>query len=183
MNVISKSTETEENQLALLKATADKPKAMAPNSVPNVTQSIFTKESKLANAPFAAGFDEGLVKQALESVLLLDPVGGSGFLSTRLKVWDKDTVIRLAGPLTYVAEEEQNNDQMFANRSRPAIAMLEKFGYREAAEASANLLRKQAALPRYLRATVGFKRALVDPFAIQKQPAAFHDLIEPIRYD
>jgi hypothetical protein len=180
-NVISKSTETEETQIALLQATAENPKAMAPNSLPNTTQALFTKENKLANTPFSAGLDEALVRQALESVLMLDPVGGGGFLSTRLKVWDKDTVVRLAGPLSYIAEEEQNNDQMFANRSRPAIAMLEKFGYREAAEASANLLRKQAALPRDLRGLVGFKRAMVDPFAIQKQPGAFHNLIEPMR--
>ena len=53
----------------------------------------------------------------------------------------------IAGPLTFAAEEEQIVDQMFANRCEPAQALLGKFGYREASEATAHRLRKQGRHP------------------------------------
>ena len=182
VKVIAKSTASEDTQLAMLKATVDEPRTMAPNSIRNFTQvPLFGDNSKLADSPFEAGFEEELVTRALEGVILLDPVGGKGFLSSRQKIWTKDTVIKLAGPLTYAAEEEQNNDQMFASRSAPALAMLEKFGYREALEASAHLLRKKAAIPGDVRPYVGFKRPLINPLAVRKQPAAFREFIEPLQ--
>ena len=182
VKVISKSADSGETELAMLNATADDPRAVAPNSVRNSTQTaLFAKDSELANSPFDAGFDEELVRQALEGVLLLDPVGGRGFLGSRQTSWTKDTVVRLAGPLTFIAEEEQINDQMFAGRSDPAKAMLAKFNYREAFEASAHLLRKQAAIPRHIRPYVGFKRPLMDPVAVMNQPAAFGEFIESLK--
>ncbi len=181
VNVISKCTDTGETQLAMLKATVADPKLMPPNAVRNFTQTaLFAKDNGLANNPFDSGFEDELVRQALEDVLLLDPAG-KGFLGSRQKTWTKETVIRLAGPLTFVAEEEQINDQMFAGRSAPAQAMLGKFGYREAIEASANLLRKQVAIPRDVRPYVGFKRPLMDPDLVKKQPAAFREFIDPIK--
>jgi hypothetical protein len=181
IQVISKCTETEETQLAMLNATVADPTLLPPNSVRNSTQTaLFAKDNGLANNPFEAGFEDDLVRKALEDVLLLDPAG-KGFLSSRQKTWTKETAVRLAGPLTYIAEEEQINDQMFAGRSAPAVAMLGKFGYKEALEASANLLRKQAAIPRDIRPYVGFKRPLMDPDTVRKQPAAFRDFIDPIK--
>ncbi|MCE9520152.1 MAG: DUF6288 domain-containing protein [Verrucomicrobia bacterium] len=182
VNVVSKSTENEEIQLAMLKATVADPQAAPPNSVRNATQTaLFAKNSKLADSPFEAGFDEKLVQDALEKLITLDPVGGAGFVGSRKKVWTKDTVVRLAGPLVFAAEEEQIMDQMFANRSAPAVAMLGKFGYREGLEAGANRLRKKVAISRELRPHVGYKRSLLDPFEINKQPGAFRDLIGPLK--
>jgi hypothetical protein len=183
VNVIAQSTETEETQLAMLKATVADPQAAPPNSIRNAAQApLFAKDSKLANSPFEAGFDEKLVQDALEKLITLDPVGnGRGFVSSRKAVWSKDTVIRLAGPLTFAAEEEQIMDQMFAARSAPARALLEKFGYREALLSSAHQLRLKAALPRDVRPTAGFKRAMIDPEAVRKQPAAFRELIEAMQ--
>jgi hypothetical protein len=182
VNVISKCADSEETQLAMLKATTEDPQAVAPNSVRNATQvPLFGKDGKLAESPFDAGFDEELVQQSLENLLQLDPVGGRGFLDSRNAVWTKDTVVRLAGPLTFVAEEEQINDQMFANRSAPAQAMLARFGYREAMQATAHLLRKKAAIPRAIRPFAGFKRPLIDPETVRKHPAAFREFIEPLR--
>ena len=182
VNVISKSTETGETQLAMLKATVAEPQAAPPNSVRNATQTaLFAKNNKLADSPFNSGFDEKLVQDALEKLIELDPVSGQGFVDSRKAVWSKDTVVRLAGPLTFAAEEEQLMDQMFANRSAPARALLAKFGYSEAILAAGDLLRRKAALPRDLRPDAGFKRPLIDPDAVRKQPAAFRGFIAPIK--
>lgn len=182
VNVISKSTETGETQLAMLKATLQEPQAFPPNSFRNVAQAaLFAGNNKLANSPFEAGFDEKLVREALEKLITLDPVGDFGFVGSRKGVWSKDTVVRLAGPLTFAAEEEQVNDQMFANRAAPARALLEKFGYREALLSGAHQLLRKAALPRDLRPGSGFKRPMIDPEAVRKQPAAFRELIAPIQ--
>lgn len=182
VEVISKSSDSEEAQLAMLKATIQSTKAVAPNSVGNATQSaLFNKNTKLADSPFEAGFNDELVRSALEELIELDPVGGNGFTGSRNKVWTKDTVVRLAGPLTFAAEEEQNNDQMFASRSAPARALLGKFGYVEAAESTAHRLRKMAEVPRDIRPFVSFKRPLVDPDTVKKQPAVFRDLIGPMK--
>jgi HEAT repeat protein len=175
--VVSKATETEETQLAMLKATVDKPDALAPNAVRNTTQNtLFGKDTPLANDPFNAGFDEELVEKALEEVILLDPAGKT-FMAGRKDKWSKDTVIRMAGPLTYAAEEEQVGDQMFANRSAPAQALLGKFGYAEAILATAHRLRKKAAIRRDIQPFVGYKRPLIDPNLIDENPAAFFGLV------
>ena len=178
INEISKCTASEETQLAMLKATIDEPKAVAPNSVRNSTQNaLFGKDNPLANNPFESGMDQETVWQALEDLILLDPAGKT-FMSSRNKAWTKDTVVRLAGPLTYAAEEEQLGDQMFANRSKPAQELLGKFGYGEAFQATAHRLRKQAAIRRDVRPFVTFKRTLMDPDTIEKQPDAFVEFID-----
>ncbi len=182
VNVISKSTDDEQAQLAMLKAAADQPNALAPNSVRNAAQvPLFGNDSPLAKSPFEAGLDEDLVYRALEGLIQLDPVGGKGFLGSRKDVWTKDTVVRLAGPITFVAEEEQIGDQMFANRAAPARELLGKYGYREALEASAHLLRKKAAVPRDIRANVTFKDPIMDPETVRKQPGAFKEFADFLR--
>jgi len=178
VKVISKNTESEETQLAMLKAAIDEPKAISPNSVRNTLQSaLFDKDNPLANNPFDSGFDEETVWQALEGLLLLDPARGN-FVPSRQNVWTKDTIIRLAGPLTYIAEEEQIGDQMFADRARPAQELLGKFGYGEGVHATAYRLRKMAAIRRDIRSFVGYKRSLMDPNTIEKQPDAFVEFID-----
>ena len=182
VKVISKNTDAEETQLAMLNATIADPQLVAPNSVQTSAQkALFAKDNLLSKAPFEAGFDEGLILKSLEKLLRLDPVANSsGFLQSRLKVWEKDTVVKVAGPLTFAAEEEQIVDQMFANRCKPAQAMLGKFGYREAVHGTAHRLRMKAAIPRHIRPHVGFKRNLIDPDAVEKQPAAFLEFIDPL---
>mgnify|MGYP002622065131 CR=1 FL=1 len=176
--VISGATDSEETQLAMLEATNDEPKAIAPNSVRNTTQStLFGKDTVLANKPFEAGFDEEQVREALEHLILLDPAGKT-FMTSRLGSWTKETVVRVAGPLTEAAEEEQLADQMFANRSEPAQALLAKFGYREGMEATADRLRRQAAVRRDIRPFVGFKRPLMEADSVKAQPAVFKDFVD-----
>lgn len=176
--VIGKISDDEQSQLAMLRATVAEPDAIGPNSVRNATQTaLFSKDTELANNPFEAGVDTELVSEALEKLITLDPVGGRGFVSSRIDVWSKDTVVRMAGPLTFAAEEEQIADQMFANRSKPAQEMLLHHGYREGVLASAHRLRKQAAIPRDIRAKVGFKRGLVDAEAIEKHKGVYEELL------
>jgi HEAT repeat protein len=94
VKVISKATDAEDTQLGMLKATIEEPQAVSPNSVGNSTQhALFGKDNPLANTPFESGFDEDLVREALEDLILLDPAHRH-FTSSRLKVWDKDTIVK-----------------------------------------------------------------------------------------
>ncbi|MFN5579829.1 MAG: DUF6288 domain-containing protein [Akkermansiaceae bacterium] len=181
IRVISKTSTDKDAQLAMLRATVKEPEAIAPNSVRNVTPSpLFEKDHPLAISPFDAGFDPKLVEQALEAIILTDP-GGASFLGSRAKVWTEDTVVRLAGPLTYIAEEEQIADQMFGARSAVAQALLGKFGYHEAAESTAHRLTKKSELSRHIRPHVRYKDSLIDPISINKNPAAFKNFAEQFK--
>lgn len=182
VRVISKGTDNAQTQLAMLKASTEPPTALAPNSVRNAAQvPLFGDNSGLAKSPFEAGFDEDLVYRALENFIELDPVGNNGFLASRKEVWSEDTVVKLAGPITFAAEEEQIGDQMFAARSAPAVALLAKFNFREALEASAHRLRKKSEIPRDIRDEVRFKRPLMYPASVRKHPGAFKEFIDPIK--
>ena len=177
VQVINRCEPSQEAQLAALEATIATPKSVAPNSVRNAAMELFAKDIPLANQPFESGFDEGKVYQALESLILLDPANHSTLLKHARETWSKETIVRLAGPLTFAAEEEQIGDQMFANRSRPAQEVLGKFGYKEATLATAHRLRKQASIPRRLRPYVGFKRPLMDADTVKNNPAAFIEFV------
>lgn len=179
---ITAATLEEETQVALLSAAVDDPRAISPNSLRNAVQvPLFGVDTKLANAPFEAGLDEELVRSSLEKLITLDPVGGKGFVGSRKGVWSRDTVVRLAGPLTFAAEEEQIIEQMFANRSEPAWSLLKSFNFREGVLASAHRLRKLAAVPRDTRPHVGFKRNLVDPEAIRQYKGAYRELLDEFK--
>ena len=177
---ISRTATDAETQQAMLAATLAPPKAVAPNSVRNAIQTpLFGVDTPLAKTPFAAGFDEAIVRDAIENVLTLDPAGRS-FLGARVNDWDKDTAVRLADPLVYIAENEQIGNQMSANRSPPAQALLQRLGYREGFASTAYQLGRQAALPRHLRNRVTVihpRKPLFSSVAIEKEPAAFHDAI------
>ena len=181
IRVVSKASTDKDAQLAMLRATVKEPEAIAPNSVRNVTPSpLFERDHPLAISPFDSGFDPKLVEQALEAIILTDP-GGASFLGSRAKVWTEDTVVRLAGPLTYIAEEEQIADQMFGARSAVAQALLGKFGYHEAAESTAHRLTKKSELSRHIRPHVRYKDSLIDPISINKNPAAFKNFAEQFK--
>lgn len=185
MVTMTKASNSVDTKLALLNATIAerKDESASPNNFPAWVQNpLFgEKESKLAESPFDAGFDESLVQAALEKLLELDPIGNRGFLRTRAGVWSKDTVIRLAGPLTYVAENEQTSDQMFSSRHVVGQVILAKHGYREAIEASANYLYRNAEIPRDIRPLVHFKREFVNPDVIKKKPGLCTDMLPSLK--
>ncbi len=181
VGVVSQTATKTEEQAAMLAAAAAPPQAVAPNSVRNAIQvPLFAGDTPLAKSPFTAGFDEALVRDALEGLLTLDPVGGRGFLASRISVWDKDTVVRLANPLVFIAEEEQVNDKMFCNRAQPAREILQRHGFLEGYESVMYLLGRQAALPRHVRPYVTMlhpKYSVLDPLMVKQQPGAFRDFL------
>ncbi len=181
VRVVAKASVDHDSQLALLKTAVDAPTAIAPNSVRNALQeSLLKSESALGKTPFQAGLDETLVEQALSN-LILEETGGGPFVKSKIDIWDKSTVIRLAGPLTFIAEEEQVYDQMFGSRNTPAQAMLSKFGYLEGVQTNGYRIRKKAEIPRQIRALAGFKDPLVNPSVVTQHPGLFADLADEIQ--
>ncbi|MBT3202326.1 MAG: HEAT repeat domain-containing protein, partial [Phycisphaerales bacterium] len=182
---MSRASESTDTKLAMLNATAADHENMAcgPNNLRTYAQSpLFKGDNKLANSPFDAGFDEKLIQATLERLILLDPMGNRPFIATRLKAWSKDTVVRLAGPLAFIAEDKQINDQMFGGgRHEAARALLGKFGYREYIETSAGPLLKKARIPRDIRPYSSFKLELVVPDVVKEQPAACRELAGPLK--
>jgi hypothetical protein len=181
VDCISKASSDAEIQLALLKTAVADRAALAPNSVRNAIQnSLLKSEAAVSKTPFQADIDEALVTQALTN-LILEETGGGPFVAAKVGVWDKDTVIRLAGPLTFIAEEEQVYDQMFGARNAAAQAMLGKFGYLEGIQTNAHRLRLKAEIPRRIRGEAGFKDPLVNPAVVAKYPGVFADLTDEIK--
>ena len=183
IELVSKAGDDKESQLAILKTTVAEQHTEAPNSVRNSVQSnLFSSKVKsaISDNPFKAGFDDKLVEQALTK-LILEETGGGPLVQSKVKTWDKDTVIRLAGPLTYIAEEEQVYDQMFGARSAAAQAMLGKFGYLEGVQTNAYRLGQKANIPRHIRAASGFKDPMVNPDVVFKQPGVFADYADELK--
>ena len=183
IELVSKSTDDKESQLAILKTTVANQSTEAPNSVRNSVQSnLFSSKLKsaISDSPFKAGFDDKLVEKALTK-LILEETGGGPLVGSKVKTWDKDTVIRLAGPLTYIAEEEQVYDQMFGGRNAAAQAMLNKFGYLEGVQTNGYRLLQKASIPRHIRAASGFKDPMVNPDVVFKQPGVFADYADEIK--
>ena len=180
---MSQASDSAETQLALLNATnaPNGEYSMSPNSLRAFTQKMFSGDSKLATSPFDAGFDKKLIESAMQKVLELDPAGNRPFLGTRKGAWSKETVARLAGPLVFVAEEEQIADQMFSARRTAGLEVLAALGYREYFDSTASYLRKREALPRSLRLRVFFKRGVVDAEVIKKKPEAFREILVPLK--
>jgi len=181
VDTISKASSDAEIQLALLETAVTERTALAPNSVRNAIQnSLLKSEAAISKTPFQSGIEETLVTRALTN-LILEETGGGPFVASKIGVWDKETVIRLAGPLTFIAEEEQVYDQMFGARNAPAQKMLAQFGYLEGIQANAHRLRKKAEIPRRIRADSGFKDPLVHPDLVAKHPGVFADLTDEIK--
>ena len=183
IELVSKATDDKEAQLAILKTTVAEQHTEAPNSVRNSVQSnLFSSKVKsaISDSPFKAGFDDKLVEQALTK-LILEETGGGPLVESKVKTWDKDTVVRLAGPLTFIAEEEQVYDQMFGARNAAAQAMLGKFGYLEGVQTNGYRLMQKANIPRHIRAASGFKDPMVNPDMVFKQPGAFADYADEIK--
>jgi len=131
-------------------------------------------ESKLATDPFEAGFDYNLVRSALENIVTMDPGG---------KVpgtWSRETLVRMAGPVVFVADEIQVMDAMFGGARRSgALALLEKYGYREAVEGNVSYLLKRRELEPVIRRTVTFKVPCVTPALVKKAPGQYRFALEP----
>jgi hypothetical protein len=129
----------------------------------------------LTTSPFKAGYDEDLVRRALERIVTADPQG------TTPKEWDKHTLLKLAGPVTFSAEEYQMNDAMFAGaRKTTAQALLRKHGYLEAVQGNASNLRKRSLLERSMRVGVTFKDSYITPKVVKQNPGYFKPYLDDL---
>jgi hypothetical protein len=130
----------------------------------------------LTTSPFTAGYDEDLVRRALERLVTADPQG------TTPSGWDKHTLLKLAGPITFAAEEYQMNDAMFAGgRKQSAQALLRKHGYLEAVQGNASNLRKRSLLERSMRVGVTFKDSYITPKVVKENPGLFKPYLDDLR--
>ncbi len=183
IELVAKAGDDKDAQLAILKTAVADQYTEAPNSVRNSVQSnLFSSKVKsaISDSPFKAGFDDKLVEQALTK-LILEETGGGPLVESKVKTWDKDTVIRLAGPLTFIAEEEQVYDQMFGARNGAAQAMLGKFGYLEGVHTNAYRIGQKAVIPRHIRAASSYKDPMVNPAVVFKQPGIFADYVDELK--
>jgi hypothetical protein len=173
---------------ALLAAAADEHKGitMDHGNVRNTVKEIIfagkkpkkgekVDETLLATEPFKAGYDEELVRVALEKIVTMDPQG------TIPKGWSKETLLKLAGPVVFAAEELQINDTMFGGaRKAGAQDLLRKHGYREAVLGDAANLMKRSLLSRDMRMKVTFKDAFLTPASVKKTPGLYHDYLDDL---
>ncbi|MDT8390440.1 MAG: DUF6288 domain-containing protein [Lentisphaeria bacterium] len=185
---IGKATEPNDpkRELAMLEAASDDYPGMTMDNgnVRNAIKQILfggrrrgSKDfmSKLATTPFQAGFDEYLVRRALEKIVTMDPQG------TVPGSWDREALLKLAGPVTFSAEVRQVNDAMFGgSRKSQAQSLLAKFGYLEAIDGDAANLRKRSTLERSMRSRVGFKDPYFSQKEVKKTPGAYRDFIDDL---
>ena len=138
-------------------------------------KSTFKGAAKLGTEPFQAGYDETLVRNAFERIVTMDPQG------TVPKGWDKEALLKLAGPVTFSADELQVNDAMFGGaRKQQAQALLEKHGYREAIEGKAANLMKRSLLERSRRRGVMYKDAFITPTHVKKAPGLYRFILDDL---
>lgn len=175
-----------EREIELLKAAADEYAGMTMDNgnVRNAVKSILfarrrgSKEpdlSKLGTTPFQAGYDEELVRLAMEKIVTMDPQG------TVPGGWDKEALLKLAGPIAFSAAELQVNDAMFGGaRKAQAQALYRKFGYREAVEGDAYNLMQRSRLERNMRREVGFKDANITPTLVKKAPGFYRNFLDDL---
>jgi HEAT repeat protein len=153
-------------------------------NVRNVVKDIFfskprrgekVQPSLLNTEPFKAGYDEEVVRLGLEKIVTMDPQGMTP------KGWSKETLLKLAGPIVFAAEELQINDTMFGGaRKASAQELLRKHGYREAADGDAANLAKRSLLSRDMRLKVTFKDAFLTPTLVKQAPGLYRDRLDDL---
>lgn len=138
--------------------------------------------SPLSRAPFEAGYDRELLRMALERIITMDP---GGIVPPE---WTRETVVEMAGPIVFVADELQIMDKMFGGaRLAAGRAVLTKYGYREAVECDVvNLLRRNR-MSRALRRTVSFGHGgasswgFPTPSSVEARPGAYRPFLAPMK--
>jgi hypothetical protein len=139
-------------------------------------KSKFKGAGRMATEPFQIGYDEELVRNAFEKIVTMDPQG------TVPGGWNKEALLKLAGPVTFSAAERQMNDAMFGGaRKSEAQALLRKFGYREAPEGDAFNLLQRSFLERGSRRGVGYKDPFIKPRLVKQAPGRYRDRLDDLR--
>jgi hypothetical protein len=172
-------------ELTLLKAADEAYSNMTADhaNVRLVAQNVLlTEGSKLATDPFGAGYDNELVREALEKIVGLK---AEGYLP---ETWSRETVIRLAGPIVLEADQPQFTDCMLTGaRHGSAQKLLRKHGFKEALDGDVTNLRKRQSLPRSIRYSTYFKHPNVKaeqvmeaPGLYRKYSSAFYDWLRAL---
>jgi len=153
-------------------------------NVRNVVKDIFfskprrgekVQPSLLNTAPFKAGYDEDVVRLGLEKIVTMDPQGMTP------GGWDREALLKLAGPIVFAAEELQINDAMFGGgRKASAQSLLRKHGYREAVDGDAANLAKRSLLSRDMRLKVTYKDAFLTPTLVKQAPGLYRDRLDDL---
>jgi len=139
-------------------------------------KSTFKGAGRLGVDPFQAGYDEALVRNAFEKIVTMDPQG------TVPGGWDKEALLKLAGPVTFAASERQMNDAMFGGaRKEQGQALLRKHGYREAAEGDAYNVMERSRLERSKRRGVGYKDPFIKPKLVKNAPGQYRGVLDDLR--
>lgn len=129
-------------------------------------------QNLILTSPFKTGYDEDLVRTALAKIVTMDP---SAAISSE---WDKETVLKIAGPLTYVAFEPQINGKMFRGyREAGSRGLLKKFGYREGIEGEASGLIRRARADRDSRRFGSYNQF----GGVDGQPGRYRFLLDALR--
>jgi hypothetical protein len=162
-------------ELALLKAADEEYSNMTADhaNVRLAAQNVLLKEgSKLATEPFEAGYDNALVREVLEKLVGLK---AEGYLP---KTWSRETVIRLAGPITVESDQPQLVDCMLTGaRYYSAQALLRQYGFKEAFDGDVTNLRKRQKYPRSVRYSTYFKHPNVRVEQVMKAPGLYSDYL------
>ena len=176
----------EKRELAMLNATVDEYAGMTMDNgnVRNAIKGVLFPRrrgkgpdlGKLTSSPFQAGYDEELVRLAMEKIVTMDPQG------TVPGGWDKEALLKLAGPVTFSAAERQVNDAMFGGaRKSEAQALLRKHGYREAVEGDAFNVMERSRLERSKRRGVGYKDPFITPKLVKNAPGQYRGVLDDLR--
>jgi len=134
---------------------------------------LFAPGGQLATDPFEAGYDNELVRGALEKLVGLKAEGRIP------QTWSRETVIRLAGPITLEADQPQFTDCMLTGaRHGSAQKLLRKHGFKEAWDGDMTNLRKRQSQPRSIRYTTYYKYPNVAPEQVLKAPGRYREYVD-----
>jgi len=113
-------------------------------------QVLLSTDNPFARDPYNCGVEEELVTKVLERFFRMDP--RQWVMDGPAKFWDRDTVIKMAGPVFHVAERKPLNGVMFGGAPvEGGRKLLEKYGFEELFEASCGVLIGNARAERDIR--------------------------------
>jgi len=144
-------------------------------------QVLLSTDNPFARDPFNCGVEEELVTKVLERFFRMDPrerlMGGPA------KFWDRDTVIKMAGPIVHVAERKPLNGVMFGGAPvEGGRKLLEKHGFEELFEASCGVLIGNASAERDIRPRLGTGRqAWFDAKRVLEYKGLYKDILPSFR--
>jgi hypothetical protein len=120
------------------------------NTVDALSGVLLNTDNAFARAPYECGIDEKRVTRVLERFFNMDP--RQNLMQGPSKFWGEDTVVKMAGPIMFVAENYPLNGVMFGGAPvAGGQKLLAKYRYDEQFEASCGGMIRIANQPRDIR--------------------------------